>query len=151
MQRPVAPVPVRLGASRAPSQAMQRELHVREHRTSAARLAAATRGTIAREPFGFSTVAFAPDEEPPHSGPSPASATTLLTPAPAVTLGRTPDDAALSEAAPSPPAATVPPAPPATPAAGDEMDEIYDEVIRRLRHDLLREREQMGDLLGDLY
>jgi hypothetical protein len=30
------------------------------------------------------------------------------------------------------------------------MDEIYEQVVERLRHDLLVERERMGDLIGGL-
>jgi hypothetical protein len=30
------------------------------------------------------------------------------------------------------------------------MDDVYEQVVDRLRRDLLVERERMGDLLGDL-
>jgi hypothetical protein len=70
----------------------------------------------------------APDEEPPSpepaSEPGPAATTTASTPSP-------------------PPAA--PPGP-----GGGGIDEIYDQVLERLRRDLLADRERMGDLLGDL-
>lgn len=33
---------------------------------------------------------------------------------------------------------------------GGSIDEIYDQVVERLRRDLLADRERMGDLLGDL-
>ncbi len=32
----------------------------------------------------------------------------------------------------------------------DQIDEIYEAVVERLRRDLLIERERMGDLVGDL-
>jgi hypothetical protein len=58
---------------------------------------------------------------------------------------------AASAAAPAPQ-----PAPAQQPAAGGggggggDIDEIYDQVMQRLRRDLLADRERMGDLLGDL-
>jgi hypothetical protein len=33
---------------------------------------------------------------------------------------------------------------------GGDIDEIYDQVIEKLRRELLADRERMGDLLGDL-
>jgi hypothetical protein len=33
---------------------------------------------------------------------------------------------------------------------GVDYDEVYAQVIERLRRDLLREREQIGDLLGEV-
>ncbi len=33
---------------------------------------------------------------------------------------------------------------------GGDIEEIYTQVIERLRRDLLADRERMGDLLGDL-
>jgi hypothetical protein len=79
--------------------------------------------------------------------------------APAATLMRAPD--AEPPAAPSPgpspgtstvPAPTTAPAPPPPPAGGGSTDieEIYDQVMQRLRRDLLADRERMGDMLGDL-
>jgi hypothetical protein len=51
-------------------------------------------------------------------------------------------------------APSAPPAPSAVPASGGggggDIDEIYDQVIERLRRELLADRERMGDLLGDL-
>jgi hypothetical protein len=42
------------------------------------------------------------------------------------------------------------PAPPAPPPAGvgGDPDELYEQMIERLRRDLLDERERMGDLVG---
>jgi hypothetical protein len=34
--------------------------------------------------------------------------------------------------------------------AGSDIEEIYDQVMQRLRRDLLADRERMGDMLGDL-
>ena len=66
-------------------------------------------------------------------------------------LLRAPDDATAETAAPPSTAATAPPAVPAPAAqSGPDLDEIYEQVVERLRRDLLVERERMGDLLGDL-
>jgi hypothetical protein len=53
------------------------------------------------------------------------------------------------------PAATAAPAPPPAPrgssgGGGSDIEEIYDQVMQRLRRDLLADRERMGDMLGDL-
>jgi hypothetical protein len=50
------------------------------------------------------------------------------------------------------PAATTAPAPPAPPRGSGpaDIEEIYDQVMQRLRRDLLADRERMGDMLGDL-
>jgi hypothetical protein len=42
------------------------------------------------------------------------------------------------------------PTPPPQPPSAQPIDEIYEQVVGRLRRDLLAERERMGDLLGDL-
>jgi hypothetical protein len=59
-----------------------------------------------------------------------------------------------TEAPPPEAPATVPAQPPTPPpAAGHQAtdyEEVYDQVVERLRRDLLVERERMGDLLGDL-
>jgi hypothetical protein len=63
------------------------------------------------------------------------------------------DDAA-ADPAPAPAATPAPAAPPAPSGGGGggggDIDEIYDQVIERLRRDLLADRERMGDVLGDL-
>jgi len=56
---------------------------------------------------------------------------------------------------PPPPAPLTPPTPPPLQAPdgarpADSVDEIYEQVVERLRRDLLAERERMGDLLGEL-
>ena len=48
--------------------------------------------------------------------------------------------------APAAPAGAAPPAG----APAPTIDEIYEQVVERLRHDLLVERERMGDLIGGL-
>jgi hypothetical protein len=51
------------------------------------------------------------------------------------------------------PAPAAPPAPAPAPGGGGgggDIEEIYDQVMQRLRRDLLADRERMGDLLGDL-
>jgi hypothetical protein len=125
-------------------------LGLRSAPTSAARLAEATGATVSYdEATGAETVSF------PH--PSDAAAF-----APAVELMRAPDhstesgeqgvgEAAAEGAAPAQAAAPEPqPSPSAGGGGGGDIDEIYDQVIQRLRRDLLADRERMGDLLGDL-
>jgi hypothetical protein len=141
-----APTPIRLvGATAAGSRRQQSDALRAEPRVDAGRLAAATGGSVSRAPSELGTVAFAPPEEflyPPES-PPPAM------------LARQPDEAS----SPAPPATDAPaqavapaPHPPgAAGGGGPQLDDIYDHVLRRLKRDLLREREQMGDLLGDLY
>jgi len=57
-----------------------------------------------------------------------------------------------AEMAPSPAPAPAPTGTPAAPAGAPAptIDEIYEQVVERLRHDLLVERERMGDLIGGL-
>jgi hypothetical protein len=55
-------------------------------------------------------------------------------------------EAELPEAPPPAPAPAAP-APPAA-GAGADPDELYEQMIERLRRDLLDERERMGDLVG---
>jgi hypothetical protein len=134
------PEPLRLrSVARADSdRARQADRFVQ--RATATSLAAATGGTLAREAAELASVTFAPPPEP-H----------VREPAFAPVLARAPDD---GQTVPPAPAATPAPEAPAPHAAHDpgvDYDQIYDHVIRRLRRDLLREREQMGDLLGDLY
>ena len=145
---PVAPTPIRLvGASAAGSRLQQSDQVRAEPRVSAGRLAGATGGLVSRAPSELSTVAFAPPEEflyPPEL-PAPA----LLARQPAEASAPAPE----ATEAPAQAAAPAPHAPAAAAAAGGglQLDDIYDDVLRRLKRDLLREREQMGDLLGDLY
>jgi len=143
---PVAPTPIRLVEAPAAGNRRQQSDAVRaEPRVSAGRLAAATGGIVSRAPSELSTVAFAPPEEflyPPEL-PPPA----LLARQPAEASAPAPE----ATEAPAQAAAPAPHAPVPAGAGGPELDDIYDHVLRRLRRDLLREREQMGDLLGDLY
>jgi hypothetical protein len=108
--------------------------------TSGARLAAATGAAFSSEPGGIETVVF----------PRPAG----LQAASDGTLSRADSDARNDNAsgnqgsAPSAPSAPSPP-PPAG-GGGGGIEEIYDQVIERLRRELLADRERMGDVLGDL-
>src|SRR5262249_10504521 len=119
--------------------------------TSAARLAAATGARVSYDDEAEAeTVAF----------PRPAGASF----APAVALMRAADDDSQANAgqggdqaaAPAPAAAPqAPPRPAQQPGGGGgggggDIDELYDQVMQRLRRDLLADRERMGDLLGDL-
>ena len=107
-------------------------------------------GSFVPETTELASVTFAApvDVQPmePASGPAPTAP-------PVRALARAEAEEAPSPNEPAQAAAPAPPAPPAPPPVGatGDMDEIYDQVLRRLRRDLLREREQMGDLLGDLY
>jgi hypothetical protein len=112
--------------------------------TNAARLAEATGARLSDDgEAGTETVVF----------PRPAGASF----APAVALMRDADDALGSEdqsagQAPAQTAAQATSAPPVPQpgSGGRDIDEIYDQVMQRLRRDLLADRERMGDLLGDL-
>jgi hypothetical protein len=98
---------------------------------------------------GVETIDFAPPARRPPTA-------TLLSPAISVTAGGAPGAGATADPAPSETAHTTadalasasPGAPPA--AAAPDIDDLYEQVVERLRRDLLCERERMGDLLGDL-
>jgi hypothetical protein len=112
-------------------------------RTTAAALSAATGGRIMRESEQLSTVVFAPG---PPIVEFPTAETVLARAADAATeAGEEPKAAEASQVRAAPAAAEH------APAGHGDLDEIYEHVVTRLRRDLLREREQMGDLLGDLY
>jgi hypothetical protein len=114
--------------------------------SSGVRLAAAAGLPLEYDGAGSATVVFAPG----FSEPAPA---VTARPAPRRVLSRQDAEATAeaSEAAAVEPAA---PAPAAAAAAGggggDDIDEIDEKVVERLRGDLLAEREKMGDLLGDV-
>jgi hypothetical protein len=104
--------------------------------TSGAHLARALALPMTPEPDGSVSISL---------GESPAPSTPLPL------LARAPMGDA--EMAPSPAPSPAPaPAPTAAPAGAPAptIDEIYEQVIERLRHDLLVERERMGDLIGGL-
>jgi hypothetical protein len=109
----------------------------RDDSTSGARLAAATGAAFSSDPDGFETVVF------PH--PSGFEAASGM-------ISRAPVDG--NDDSPPPPATASSPAPadppPAASSGGGDIEEIYDQVIERLRRDLLADRERMGDVLGDL-
>jgi len=108
--------------------------------SSGLRLARATGAAHDATRSGLSTVLFAPGyagTEPPVS-PGAVALPTIFRQ----------DGAVEATSAPAEPAAT-PQAP--APGPGEQnIDEIYEKVVERLRRDLLIEREKMGDVLGDL-
>jgi hypothetical protein len=143
----IEPVPVRLVP--APSAAAREKLPISPiaRRTSARSLAAATGARPARKTTELATVSFpAPDREPPDH-PSMRAASAATEPF----VARQADAEASAPAEPAAAPAPAPAAPSAAHGSTGDLDEIYDHVVTRLRRDLLREREQMGDLLGDLY
>jgi hypothetical protein len=122
--------------------------------TSAARLAEATGARVSYDDSaGTETVTFprpaggsfapavalmraAGDDGGPSGGESAAESTAAYA---ATVQGA----AAATRPAPQPPAG-------GGGGGGTDIDEIYDQVMQRLRRDLLADRERMGDLLGDL-
>lgn len=141
-RRPVEPSPAR-EAPEAPQTAFaQGPAETPAIHGSAERLAAASGGTLMREPTGEATVVF-PDRTGAAS-PVPAAAATR-------------------RGAPEP-HATEPAAVPAVPGRargtasveaerGREgwREDLYDYVLERLRRDLLHERERNGHLVDDLF
>jgi hypothetical protein len=100
--------------------------------TSALELAAVTGATIAREGSRDTVTFAAPPGEMAGSAPPVDDAI------PAASASSRP---ALAAAAPDRPASS---------RSGAEFDDVYEQVMERLRHDLLVERERMGDLLDGL-
>jgi hypothetical protein len=96
--------------------------------STAQALARATAGAIAYEDDGRMSVLF----------PPPGAVTVPLGPV----LAR---DESEAPPPPPPPAATAEPAPTAAPPALDRED-LYQEFMRRLRRDVLEQREQIGEL-----
>ena len=116
----------------APARTIARSPAVPVRRTTGRSLAAATGAPLIEGPSGRSTVQLGPSDLP--------------------TLARaaTPEPAAPSLATPilARSAASVPTLARAAGGGGAGGDS-YEEFVDRLRRDLLREREQLGDLLGD--
>jgi hypothetical protein len=114
---------------------------------TAAVLAAAPGAMIAREGDRDSVTFAAPPDQSPATAVTPASAEVPAAAPVAGALGAT-------TAAPPPAPAGLEPAaagpPPAPPRPGPDLEDVYDHVVERLRHDLLAERERMGYPLGDL-
>lgn len=109
-------------------------------RTAPDRLALAAGAALQHEPDDQATVMF----PPPTGREAPTLArqeATLSTPPPAPSTPPTPP-ATLSPSTPAPA--------PAEAASGASIDDVYEQVLERLRRDLLAERERMGDLLGEL-
>ena len=109
--------------------------------TSGARLAAATGGILRQEDADTETLVF------PHpEGRAFAPAFALMRepdPAP-------PNDARSGAGSTSRLPSSRTPAQGGGGGGGGDIDEIYDQVIERLRRELLADRERMGDVLGDL-
>jgi hypothetical protein len=131
--RTAAPAPPRVGVARMPAAAAPAS----EPDTGPPRLA-----SVAAQPAGDDVT---------------TGAVTTITFAPPAPLARTPDDApaaapapAAPVGAPAAPATTVgAPAAPGAPAPLDS-EAIYEDVVSRLRRELLVDRERMGDVLGGL-
>jgi hypothetical protein len=115
---------------------------------TAALLAAAPGAMIAREADRDSVTFAAPPSQSPAAPLTPTIAEVPAAAPVASALG------VAATAAPPPAPAGLEPAaagpPPAPPRAGPDLEDVYDHVVERLRHDLLAERERMGDPLGDL-
>ena len=118
--------------------------------TASERLALAAGATLLPEADDQATVVF----PPPGGRGAPMLARSQATPS--APLARTTPATGFSAPSAPPPAslATVSPAPPApapaSPSPSASMDDVYEQVLERLRRDLLTERERMGDLLGEL-
>jgi hypothetical protein len=129
--RSVAGVTETTAAALAPAPAPERAPSPTAPPSSTARsLARATAGAIAYEDDGRMSVLF----------PPPGAVTAPVGPV----LAR--DEAEAPAPTPAPmPAVTAGPAPTAAPAALDR-DDLYQDFMRRLRRDVLEQREQIGEL-----
>jgi hypothetical protein len=149
---PAAPTLARAAATAA-APAHAALLGRRTAPTSAARLAEATGARVSYDDAtGVETVSF-----PQPAGAAFAPAVALMRAGEDSTDGGTgspgaePTPSAAPAAAPAAPQpAPAPQAPAGGGGGGGDIDEIYDQVMQRLRRDLLADRERMGDLLGDL-
>jgi hypothetical protein len=120
---------------------------VEHDRTSGLSLASATGAVIEREASGTSTVTF-PQDEPPLA-PEPPELLSSATPEEPTLARAAAPGPSPSSGRPLPPTPTTEAEAPRRPPSVD-YDEIYAQVVERLRRELLREREQIGDLLGDV-
>jgi hypothetical protein len=126
-------------------------------RTSGRRLADATGGALTNA-LGSDTVSFPRPPGAPFSLPEPASALAGAAEQVSGLAGEAVDRAsglasqaagAVESAAASVPGALAPAVAQAAGAAA-QVEEIYEQVVERLRRDVLAERERMSDLIGDL-
>jgi hypothetical protein len=109
--------------------------HAAHDVSSPARLAAVGSATIARSETGAETVTFAP---PPDESPAAAVAVT----APAGGSAPAATGSTQAATAPAPARSAAPPR--------VDVDDVYEQVVERLRHDLVTEYERMGQPLDDL-
>jgi hypothetical protein len=151
-RRPVARhgrPPVQISRVARTTPAATRESHPRS--TAGLRLADSAGTTFTRSGDGLETVDFV---WPPWEESAAASAPVALLARAADEAPSEPVEAEAPAAAPStaPTSATAPSSSAPAPAAhgGSDIEDIYEQVIQRLRRELLVERERMGDLLGDL-
>lgn len=163
LSRAQADAPVR--ASRAAD--------VPQSTTAAHRVASAAGAALEWEPGGRAAVTFPPPGAPtaavsvarlesdaPLSPPAHSAEPGIAPPAvPAAPAAAPPVPQPLGSSAAAPPVpeplgtsatAPPPPRPLGTSAGVASIDDLYDQVVERLRRDLLAERERMGDILGQL-
>ncbi len=114
------------------------------------RLAAMTASEFAVEPDGRTTVTFASPVVPLQRTPAPTvSAPASVPPAPAPAPAPT-ATASEPDSLTGTPAADAPPGRRGPAHEQEELDHIYEQMLERLRRDLVVERERAGHLLGGL-
>jgi hypothetical protein len=138
---PARPVRPRLTVKRsappaAPTLARSKAPPAATRPTTGRSLAAATGAPLVEEPSGLSTVRLGPADPTPTI----ARADTFETAEPPTSAL----PVVVRSAAPAEPAIA------RAKGGGGASGDSYDQFVERLRRDLLREREQYGDLLGDL-
>jgi hypothetical protein len=126
-------------AQRTPRPAVRSRPPERERPSGAARLASAASGVVTQDPLGLDTVEFPAPVSDAATGGVVWRATT-----------ESPPEVPASPSGSAAPGSTPPPAPASAAQGGASIDDIYEQVIERLRRDLMAERERMGDLLGNL-
>jgi hypothetical protein len=101
--------------------------------------------TLARTDAGSASVTFAP---PPDEAPAARVSSAAVPTEPLA--GDAGTNVPALTAATSTASATTPTAAPSRAQRAAYFDDVYDRVVERLRHDLLAERERMGELVNDL-